>query len=99
MAGSTGLVLAAGGIAAANEALFAPMASGVVSAGGVAANFNWRIIPATAILALVLDGLGKLSPGFATGLAGLALLSVLMVPVGKAPTPIDNISKAFGYTK
>jgi hypothetical protein len=100
---STGLVLAAGGIAAANEILFAPLASTsvpggpVAGAADIASHFNWRIIPATAILALTLGGFEKIAPEFAVGLAGLALLSVLIVPVGNAPTPIDNITKALGY--
>jgi hypothetical protein len=101
---STGLVLAAGGIAAANEILFAPLASSTTVPGGpvagaaeIAATFNWRIIPATAILALTLGGFEKIAPEFAVGLAGLSLLAVLIVPVGKAPTPIDNITKALGY--
>jgi len=101
---STGLVLAAGGIAIANEAIFAPLASAqsanasttgmLLLKGGV--DINWRLIPATAILALTLGGLEKLSEPFAVGLAGLTLLAVLIIPVGKAPSPIDNIAKTIG---
>lgn len=92
MAASTGIVLAVGGITAANELLFAPLAGQKVS-------FNWRIIPATAGLALALAGLEKLAPGFATGLAWLSLAAVLIVPFGNAPTPLDNALKVMGYTK
>jgi hypothetical protein len=94
---SAGLVLAAGGIAIANEAVFAPLASGGVNTAIAGLkNFNWRIIPATGILALTLGGLEKLSPPFAVGVAGLILVAVLIVPIGNAPTPIDNITKTLG---
>lgn len=90
MADSTGIVLAVGGITAANELLFAPAAGGKVS-------FNWRIIPATAGLALALAGLERLSHPFAVGLAWLSLVAVLSVPVGNAPTPLQNAIKIMGY--
>lgn len=98
---STGLVLAAGGIAIANEAIFAPLASaksGDVAnlATGNALDINWRLVPATAILALTLGGLEKLSEPFAVGLAGLTLLAVLIIPVGNAPSPIENVAKTIG---
>lgn len=100
---STGLVLAAGGIAAVNELLFSPLAAStnLDSQGkvGIAANFNWRIIPATLVLAFALGGLEKLNQKFAIGLAGLTLLSVLIVPVGNTGTPLENIGKTLGYTK
>lgn len=92
MARSTGIVLAVGGITAANELLFAPLA-------GQKVTFQWRIIPATAGLALALAGLEHLAPGFATGLAWLSLAAVLIVPFGNAPTPLDNALKVMGYTK
>jgi hypothetical protein len=91
VARSTGVVLAIGGITAANEVLFAPVAgSGHVS-------FNWRIIPATAGLALALAGLERLAPDFAVGLAWLGLVTVLVVPVGNAPTPLANANKILGF--
>jgi hypothetical protein len=93
MAESTGIVLAAGGIAVANEIIFAPMKSGK---GVDLTTFNWRIVPATVILALTLGGLEKLSRPLGVGLAGLTLMAVLIIPVGNAPTPIDNASKLFG---
>jgi hypothetical protein len=92
MARSTGIVLAVGAITASNELLFAPMAGQKVS-------FNWRIIPATAGLALALAGLEHLSAPFAVGLAWLALGAVLVVPFGNAPTPLDNAVKVLGYSK
>jgi len=90
MARSTGPVIAAGAITAANELIFAPMA-------GQKITFNWRILPATAGLALALAGLEHLAPKFAMGLAWLALATVFIVPFGHAPTPLENASKALGY--
>jgi hypothetical protein len=90
MASAAGLVLAAGGIAVANEVIFTPMEAGK---GVDLQSFNWRIVPATAILALTLTGLEKISEPLGVGLAGLTLLAVLILPVGKAPTPIDNLAR------
>jgi hypothetical protein len=90
VADSTGIVLAVGGLTAANELLFAPATGGKVS-------FNWRIIPATAGLALALAGLERLSHPFAVGLAWLSLAAVLSVPFGNAPTPLQNAIKIMGY--
>ena len=84
---AAGYVLAAGGIAAANEIIF--------TSGGVK-EFNWRLIPATGILALVLTGFEKMSPQFGSALGGLVLFMVLITPMGNAPPPIENIAKMFG---
>lgn len=92
MAESTGFILAAAGIAAANEAIFAPVAQHKP----LWVDFNWRIVPATALAALALAGLEKISPPLGKGLAMLALLSVLIVPVGNAPSPVENASKMLG---
>jgi hypothetical protein len=89
MAESTGFVLAAGGIVIANEALFAPLATNKPTWQ----NLNWRLVPATAILALVLAGIEKVNEPFGKSLGMLVLLSILIIPVGNAPTPIQNISK------
>jgi hypothetical protein len=91
MARSSGIVLVAGSITAANELMFAPLA------GQRGVSFNWRIIPATAGLALALAGLERIAPGFAVGLAALGLAAVLIVPFGNAPTPLDNLVKVMGY--
>jgi hypothetical protein len=91
MASAAGLVLAAGGIAAANEAIFVPISEGKDFATAIKTDTNlWRIVPATAILALVLVGLEKASEPLGKGLAGLVLLAVLIIPVGNAPTPLEN---------
>jgi hypothetical protein len=92
-ASAAGIFLAAGAITLANEAVFAPVSSG----GKITADFNWRIIPATLLGALAFGGLSKLAPGFAAGLAGLVLLSVLILPAGKAGSPVQNASKMLGY--
>lgn len=97
MASASGMVLAAGGIAVANEAIFAPIAGGKDLGSSLSSDTNlWRLIPATAILALVLGGLEQVSEPLGKGLATMVLLSVLIVRVGNAPTPIENASKAIG---
>lgn len=92
MSASTGLVLAAGGITAANEALFAPLAARAQPWH----NFNWRIIPATAIAALLLSGLDQVSPVLGRGLAATALVTVLFARLGNAPAPVENLATVFG---
>jgi hypothetical protein len=92
-ASAAGVFLAAGAVTLANEAVFAPVSSG----GAVTADFNWRIIPATLLGALALGGLAQAAPGFALGLAGLVLLTVLIVPMGRAGSPVGNASKMLGY--
>lgn len=89
MAETTGPVLAAGAIAAANEALFAPISGG----GTVNTAAVFRIIPATIGLALALALLERAAPGFAKGLAWLLVFGVLIFPVGHAPSVLDNANK------
>jgi hypothetical protein len=95
MAASTGVVLAVGGITLGNELLGAALRKQQWSASSV----NWRVIPATAGLALALAGLERLSRPFAVGLAWLSLAAVLTVPFGRQPTPLDNALKILGYAK
>jgi hypothetical protein len=90
MAASTGIVLAVGAITLANEAVFAPLL-------GESVAVNWRIIPATAGLALALAALEKIAPGFAVGLAWLSLVTAVAVPFGNAPTPLANATRVLGY--
>lgn len=92
--------MAAGGIAAANEAIFVPISQHKDFGSAIKSDTNlWRLVPATAILAIVLNGLEKLSEPLGKGLAGLVLLAVLIVPVGNAPTPIENVQKALTAVK
>lgn len=97
MASAAGIVLAAGGIAAANEAIFVPISNGKDFAASIKTDSNlWRLVPATAILALTLTGLEKVSEPLGKGLAALILLAVLILPVGNAPTPLENAAKMVG---
>jgi hypothetical protein len=89
---AAGIALAVGGITAANELFFAP-----VTGNGALKDFNWRIIPATAIFALMLDGLSKLSPRLATGIGVTALVTVLFTKAGNAPAPAENLDKLLGF--
>lgn len=82
-----------GGITAANEALFAPLAGG----GTPWKNFNWRIIPATGVFALALSGVDQISPTVGKGIAVIALVTVLFTRFGNANAPIENVAKALGY--
>lgn len=84
------VILITGGITAANEVLFAPLAGNHVS-------FNWRVIPATGIAALLIEGLSKLNPQIALGIAVTALITTLFVPLGHGGSPAQNASKALGY--
>ena len=87
------LVLAAGTITAANEAFFAP------AAGDKGVSFNWRVIPATAIAALLVAGLDQLSEGFGRSIGAMAIITVLFAKLGNAESPITNLSIALGYAK
>lgn len=89
MAGSTGPVLLAGGLAAANEALFSPLAGGAAPDWGSV----WRLVPVTAGLALGLALLEKAAPEFATGLAWLLVAGVLVFPPGHAGPVLGNVNK------
>ena len=92
MASAAGWVLAAGAVSAANEAIFVP----IETHQPPWETMNWRIVPATAVLAIILTGMDKMSPGFGAGLGMLVFLAVLVIPVGHQPSPIDNLSKVIG---
>lgn len=85
---AAGYVITAGVIAAANEAIFLP----IEGKGTPLKNFNWKIVPATAILAMVLTGFEKVAPDFGNGLGIMVLLTVLVVPAGNAPSPLENLA-------
>lgn len=89
MAASTGPVILAGTLAAANEALFSPLAAGSQPDWGSV----WRLVPATAGLALALALLEKAAPEFATGLAWLLVAGVILFPPGHAPSILTNVNK------
>jgi len=92
MPSAAGLILTAAAITAANEAIFIPASTGKP----LYQDFNWRIVPATAIAVMLLSGLEKISPPLGKGLAGLALLAVFVRPMGNAPSPLENASKLLG---
>lgn len=95
MAESTGWILAAGGIVAANEVLFVPVeAHKPPDIGAV-----WRLLPVTFLLALGMAGLEKAVPEFAVGMSKLLVLGVLVFPVGKAPTPLQSAAALVGGGK
>lgn len=92
MPSAMGLVLTAGGIAAANDVIFAPSVQNKDLGTAITSNTNlWRLIPATAILGLTLSGLESVSEPLGKGLAALVLLAVLVIPFGKAPSPLENL--------
>jgi hypothetical protein len=95
MLASTGWILAAGGLEAANEALFAPLLNNQTPWQ----NFNWRIVPATAVMAAVVGVIEKAAPKFGVGLGVLVFASVLIVPYGKAETPLQNLLSVMGWNK
>ena len=89
--------MAAGGIAAANEAIFAPLAQHKDFVTSLKSDTNlWRLIPATAILAMMLTGLEKMSEPLGKGMAGTVLLAVLIIPVGNTTAPLENLAKFVG---
>lgn len=90
---STGYILAAGGIAVANEIIFMPVAQHQAPQWK---DFNWRVIPAVAIAALAVGGLEKVSPPLGKGIAILALFAVLVTPMGSAQSPVENAAKFIG---
>jgi hypothetical protein len=94
MAASTGWVLAAGSIVAVNEAVFVPAETGKTP------DFSsvWKILPATGLLAVGLAFLERAAPQFATGIAKLLVVAVLVFPVGNAPTPLQNAAKLVSAT-
>ena len=97
MAASTGPVLALGAISFANEVAFHPWAGNSSKTFQGVPSSAWKILPATAGLAVGLALLEKIAPGFATGLAWLGVLAILLYPMGTAGSPICNISKIMGY--
>lgn len=83
------VALATGAITALNELVFAPAAGGKVA-------FNWRVIPATAVFALIAEGISRLSPQMALGISVTALIVSLFTPLGSAGSPITNLDKLLG---
>jgi hypothetical protein len=91
---AAGVAITVGTVTAANELFFAP-----VTGNGTLNDFNWRIIPATAVFALLLNGLEKFSPILANGIGYTALITALIVPFGNAKSPIQNLNSFLGAGK
>lgn len=89
---AAGIALGVGGITVANELLFSPAAGGTLQ-------FNWRIIPATAIFAFLLAGLEKIDATIADGIGYTALVTALVVPFGNAKSPLENLDTLLGARK
>jgi hypothetical protein len=85
------IALMTGTITGLNELIFAPLS------GDGKISFNWRIIPATAVFAFLMEGLSKLNEKIALGISVTALITALFGSYGKAKSPVTNLSKALGY--
>ena len=88
---AAGVAISVGAVTAANELFFAP-----VTGNGALSDFNWRIIPATAVFALLLSGLEKFSPTLANGIGYTALITALIIPLGNGKSPIENLNSFLG---
>lgn len=90
MATAAGIIILAGSISLANEALTAPYEKGATD---VAKYINWRIVPATAIAAVLFAGLESANAALAKGLASVALVTSLIHPIGNGPSPLVHLSQ------
>lgn len=83
MAASTGIVLAATGIAAANDWYQTNQIPFKIGVAGLA-------------LALAMAGVEKISSPVATGLASIMLVTVLITPISSKDSPLGTAAKIFG---
>lgn len=90
---ATGYILAAAGVTLANEAIFAPLATG--DNQHILQTINWKVVPATAVAAIALSGLDAMAKPLGTILAVLALVVAVVVPFGNATSPLDNLNRVF----
>lgn len=107
MATAAGIIVTAGFITIVNDALpaltmtvsgkNAQATQAQVTEQSVLASINWRVIPATAVAAVIFAGLEGLNPTLAKGLAGVALLTTLIHPFGNGASFVQNLSSALGY--
>lgn len=85
MARSTGVVLGVGGITLFNQVILNQE------------KFTWKVPIATAIAALMLDGLEHVAPDAAVALAWLALVTVVFTRVNpNVPSPAESLLNAMG---
>ena len=79
MATSPGIILAGGGIVVANDWYLTN-------------KVNWRVVMATGLLALFMDGAERVSAPLAIGLAGIMVTTVLITPTSGAASPLQTVS-------
>jgi hypothetical protein len=84
MAQSTGVILVAGAISFGNEWLLEHKAP------------DLKIPLATGIAALMLAGAEHINQEIAVGIAWIALITVILAPVGSTNSPVTNLLKATG---
>jgi hypothetical protein len=84
MAQSTGIILVAGAISFGNEWLLEHKAP------------DLKIPLATGIAALMLAGAEHINQEIAVGIAWIALITVILAPVGSTNSPVTNLLKATG---
>lgn len=94
MASAAGIIATVGGITLLNEALSAPYQQGATDVIG---HINWRLIPATAVGALLFAGIERVNGTMGRGLAWLALVTALFVQTGSSPSPLQRLADALGY--
>lgn len=100
MATAAGIIVTAGFITIINDALPALASTTVDPAQqekDVLANINWRVIPATAVAAVIFAGLEGVNATLAKGLAGVVLLTTLIHPFGNGLSVVQNIAGVMGY--
>lgn len=92
---AAGVILMTGGMTLVNEALSAPYSQGATP---VLKYINWRLVPATGVAALIFAGLEKVNGPIGRGLAWLAFVTALLMPLGSSPSPIVHIAEVLGDT-
>lgn len=87
MAQSTGIILAAGAISFGNEWLLEHKSP------------DFKIPLATCLAALMLAGAEHINQELAVGVAWIALITVLLAPVGSTNSPVTNLINVTGIGK
>lgn len=94
MPSAAGIILTTGALTLASEMLQdgQPLTS-------PASKINWRVIPATAIAAVVFSQIEAVNSKLGIGLAYIALATSLIVPFGNHKSIILTLTDLMGYTK
>lgn len=93
MATAAGIILVAGALSLTNEALDAQYVQGKTNVLG---SINWRVIPATAVAAIMFAGLEQINATFAKGLAGIVVVTTLLHPFGTDTSLVTKLSEMMG---